>query len=101
MVKITPLIASILVSMVAAQGQQAAPSGTDVAFPSVSGFPGTQPGFGGQGGFPDASGSFPAPTGGFAKGNGGFGHLSGFAGPAPTGLGQGFGGDARPSGGES
>lgn len=84
MVKITPLIASILLSLVAAQDQ--APTGTDFPVPTgTDAMP-----------FPSGTGGFPSgfPTGGF--GGEGFGHHSG-GGPRPTG---GFGGE-RPTGGKS
>lgn len=100
MVKITPLVASILLSLVAAQDQ--APTGTDFPVPTGTDaipFPSGTGGFGG--GFPGghhsgAPGGFPSgfPTGGF--GGEGFGHHSG-GGPRPTG---GFGGE-RPTGGKS
>lgn len=100
MVKITPLVASLLLSMVAAQDQ--APTGTDFAFPTGTDavpFPSGTGGFGGPGGHHHHSGvpsGFPSgfPTGGF--GAEGFGHHSG-GGPRPTG---GFGGE-RPTGGKS
>lgn len=109
MVKISPLIASMLLGLAAALPQQGAPSGTggfgsgpkptgtDVAFPSgTGGFGGPQPsgGFGGA----QASGfGGPQPTGGFggAQPTGGFGGVAGNAqqsgapfqsgGPRPTG----------------
>lgn len=67
MVKITPLVASLLVALVAAAPQ--APSGTDLPLPSGTG------GFGGHkpSGFPSGF-----PSGGFPSG-------TGFPGPKPTG----------------
>lgn len=108
MVKITPLIASILLSMVAAQDQEQgpAPTGTDFAFPTGTDaipFPSGTGGFGGfpggPGGHHSHPGGFPSgfPTGGF--GGEGFGHHSG-GGPRPTGGFGGFGGE-RPTGGKS
>lgn len=95
MVKITPLIASMLIAMATALPQQGPsgtesfslemPTGTGAAFPSGTGsFGGQQGGFGGH---PSGTGfGGPAPTGGF----GGQGHAAvsgtGFpAGPKPTG----------------
>lgn len=110
MVKITPLVASILLSMVAAQDQAPPPTGTDFAFPTGTDaipFPtGTGGGFGGGFGGPDGrhhSGvpsGFPSgfPTGGFG-GEGFGGHHSG-GGPRPTGGFGAFGGE-RPTGGKS
>lgn len=105
MVKITPLVASILLSMVAAQDQAQFPTGTDFpvptgtdAMPFPSGTGGFGGGFGGPGGHHHSGvpSGFPSgfPTGGF--GGEGFGHHSG-GGPRPTG---GFGGE-RPTGGKS
>lgn len=102
MVKISPLVASILLSMVAAQDQ--APTGTDFpvptgtdAIPFPSGTGGFGGGFGGPGGHHHSGvpSGFPSgfPTGGFG-GEGFGGHHSG--GPRPTG---GFGGE-RPTGGK-
>lgn len=99
MVKISPLIASMLIALASALPQQAAsgvagqkPTGTDVAFPSGTG------GFGGQGppgGRPSGTGfGGPAPTGGFGgpAPTGGFGGVNAFSaggaapsGPVPTG----------------
>lgn len=105
MVKITPLVASILLSMVAAQDQ--APTGTDFPVPTgtdvmpfPSGTGGFGGGFGGEGGHHSGMpGGFPSgmPTGGFG-GEGFGGHHSG--GPRPTGGFGGFGGE-RPTGGKS
>lgn len=71
MVKISPLIASVLIGLVAAAPQAAsgtesfslpAPTGTGMPLPSGTGGFG---GFGGQGGHPSGTGHFgPAPTGG-------------------------------------
>lgn len=107
MVKITPLVASILLSMVAAQDTAQFPTGTDFpvptgtdAMPFPSGTGGFGGGFGGPGGHHSgAPGGFPSgfPTGGF--GGEGFGHHSG-GGPRPTGGFGGFGGE-RPTGGKS
>lgn len=88
MVKISPLIASMLLGLAAALPQQGAPSGTG--------------GFGGQ--MPTGTGvAFPSGTGGFGGHHGG--HPSGFpsgfpqsGGPAPTGSFGGFA-DAHQSGG--
>lgn len=99
MVKITPLVASILLSMVAAQDQFPTgtdfpvPTGTD-AIPFPSGTGGFGGGFGGPGGHHSGVPSG-FPTGGFG-GEGFGGHHSG-GGPRPTG---GFGGE-RPTGGKS
>lgn len=64
MVKITPLIASMLVALAAAAPQ--APSGTEGApFPTGVKPTGGFPGFGGQGGRPSGTGfPGPKPTGG-------------------------------------
>lgn len=76
MVKISPLVASMLLGLAAALPQQGAPSGT-----------------GGFGGGPKPTGTGLA----FPSGTGGFGGFGGPGGPEPTGAG-GFGGP-RPSGG--
>ncbi|KUI61016.1 hypothetical protein VP1G_08214 [Cytospora mali] len=90
MVKITALLASILLSLVAAQEQQVAPSVTGApiplgtaaaAFPSGTGvFNAGGPGqAGSQSGFPSVlSGSFPVPTGGPDG--------QGFGGALPSGV---------------
>lgn len=111
MVKITPLIASLLLSMVAAQGQEqgVAPSATGapaaVGSGSFGGFgqggQGQHSGFPGAGGF-SGSAAFPQPTGGFGGNSGGFGGHggSGSAALQPTGGFGGQGQQAQPSGGE-
>lgn len=92
MVKISPLIASMLIGLAAAIPQQA-PSGTG-GFGGAPGGAAPTGGFGGQGGFPSGTGfpGGPKPTGGFGSfgagpHSGGPQHTGGphSGGPRPTG----------------